>query len=194
MLQPSMVKNDSKAKKIIWIVSVIVFAAVAFLAKFKLNIDPGFNVHVFAKFNAVINSIVAALLVSALIAVKKKNYALHKKLMLSAIVLSVLFLISYICHHLLAGETKFGDINHDGFLSDEEKSIVGTLRLVYYIILITHIPLAAIILPFILFTAYRALIGEYEKHKRLVRITWPVWFYVAISGVVVYLLISPYYT
>jgi putative membrane protein len=194
MLQPSMVKNDSKAKKIIWIVSVIVFAAVAFLAKFKLNIDPGFNVHVFAKFNAVINSIVAALLVSALIAVKKKNYALHKKLMLSAIVLSVLFLISYICHHLLAGETKFGDINHDGFLSDEEKSIVGTLRLVYYIILITHIPLAAIILPFILFTAYRALIGEYEKHKRLVRITWPVWFYVAISGVVVYLLFSPYYT
>jgi putative membrane protein len=64
----------------------------------------------------------------------------------------------------------------------------------YYIILITHIPLAAIILPFILFTAYRALIGEYDKHKRLVRITWPVWFYVAVSGVAVYLMISPYYT
>ena len=194
MLQPSMVKNDSKAKIIIWIVSIIVFAAVAFLAKFKLNIDLGFNVHVFAKFNAIINSVVAILLLVGLVTVKQKKYVLHKKIMLSAITLSVLFLVSYICHHLLAGDTRFGDIDHDGFLSDSEKSSAGTLRIVYYIILITHIPLAAIILPFILFTAYRALIGEYEKHKKLVRISWPVWFYVAITGVVVYLMISPYYT
>jgi putative membrane protein len=193
MLQPSMVKNDSKAKIIIWIVSIIVFAAVAFLAKFKLNIAPGFNVHVFAKFNAVINSAVAILLVGGLITVKQKNYVLHKRIMLSAITLSVLFLVSYICHHLLAGDTRFGDIDHDGILSDSEKSAAGTLRIVYYVILITHIPLAAIILPFILFTAYRALIGEYEKHKKLTRITWPVWFYVAVTGVVVYLMISPYY-
>jgi len=194
MLQPSMVKNDSKAKIIIWIVSIIVFAAVAFLAKFKLNIDLGFNVHVFAKFNAIINSVVAILLLVGLVTVKQKKYVLHKKIMLSAITLSVLFLVSYICHHLLAGDTRFGDIDHDGFLSDSEKSSAGTLRIVYYVILITHIPLAAIILPFILFTAYRALIGEYEKHKKLVRISWPVWFYVAITGVVVYLMISPYYT
>lgn len=193
MLQPSMVKNDKKAKAIIWIVSLVVFAAVAFLAKFKLDIDPGFNVHVFAKFNAIINSIVAILLIAGLVVVKQKNYALHKKIMLSAIVLSVLFLVSYICHHLLAGDTKFGDINHDGILSADEKSAVGNLRMLYYTILITHIPLAAIILPFILFTAYRALIGEYEKHKKLTRITWPVWFYVAVTGVVVYLMISPYY-
>jgi putative membrane protein len=193
MLQPSMVKNDKKAATLIWIVSVVVFAAVAFLAKFKLDIHPGFNVHVFAKFNAIINSMVAILLVAGLIAVKQKKYALHKKIMLSAIVLSVLFLLSYICHHLLAGDTKFGDLNHDGILSADEKSAAGALRIIYYIILITHIPLAAIILPFILFTAYRALIGEYEQHKKLTRITWPVWFYVAITGVVVYLMISPYY-
>lgn len=193
MLQPSLVKNDKKAKIFIWIVSLVVFAAVAFLAKFKLTIHPGFNVHVFAKINAVINSIVAILLIAGLVAVKQKNYALHKKIMLSAIVLSVLFLLSYICHHLLAGDTKFGDINHDGILNGEEKSASGTLRIIYYILLITHIPLAAIILPFILFTAYRSLIGEYEKHKKLARITWPVWFYVAITGVVVYLMISPYY-
>lgn len=194
MLPPSMVKNDSKAKIVIWIISIVVFGAVAFLAKFKLNISLGFNVHVFAKFNAVINSVVAILLIAGLIVVKQKNYALHKKIMLSAIVLSVLFLVSYICHHLLAGDTRFGDINHDGILSDEEKSAAGSLRIIYYIILITHIPLAAIILPFILFTAYRALIGEYEKHKKLARITWPVWFYVAVTGVVVYLMISPYYS
>ena len=113
--------------------------------------------------------------------------------MLTAIALSVVFLVSYIAHHLLAGETKFGDLNHDGILSDIEKSEAGSLRIVYYILLATHIPLAAIILPFILFTAYRALTGDYEKHKRLVRITWPVWLYVALSGVMVYLLISPYY-
>lgn len=194
MLQPSMVKNDSQAKIIIWIVSIIVFTSVAFLAKFKLNIDLGFNVHVFAKFNAIINSVVAILLLAGLVSVKQKNYVLHKKIMLSAITLSVLFLVSYICHHLLAGDTRFGDIDHDGILSESEKSAAGTLRIIYYVILITHIPLAAVILPFILFTAYRALIGEYEKHKKLVRITWPVWFYVAITGVVVYLMISPYYT
>lgn len=113
--------------------------------------------------------------------------------MLTAISLSVLFLLSYIAHHLLAGDTKYGDLNHDGIVSLDEKALAGNLRMIYYFILITHIPLAAIILPFILFTAYRALTGEYDKHKKLVRITWPVWFYVAVTGVVVYLMISPYY-
>lgn len=193
MLQPVLIKNDPKAKTIIWIVSTVVFVAVAILAKFKLTLNLGFNVHVFAMFNAIVNSMVAILLVAGLVAIKKQNYLLHKRIMLTAITLSVLFLVSYICHHLLAGETKFGDSNHDGILSADEKSAVGSLRAIYYIILITHIPLAAIILPFILFTAYRALTGEYEKHKKLVRITWPVWFYVAVTGVIVYFMISPYY-
>ncbi len=194
MLQPALVKNDAKAKLFIWIVSVVVFVAVAFLSKYKLDIDPGFNPHLFATTNALINSMVAFLLVAGLIAVKQKNYGLHKKIMLAAIVLSVLFLVSYIGHHLLAGETKYGDINHDGIVSEAEKLKVGGLRTFYYAILITHIPLAAVILPFILFTAYRALIGEYDQHKKLARITWPVWFYVAVSGVIVYRMISPYYT
>ncbi|GAB2839184.1 DUF420 domain-containing protein [Ferruginibacter profundus] len=193
MLQPSLQKNDKKAKLLIYTVSVVVFAAVVLLSKFKLTLDLGFNVHVFAMANAIINSAVAVLLVAGLITIKQKKYALHKKIMLSAMVLSVLFLVSYICHHLLAGETKFGDINHDGILSDEEKLAAGSLRTVYYFILATHIPLAAIILPFILFAAYRALTGEYEQHKKLTRITWPVWFYVAVTGVIVYLMISPYY-
>jgi putative membrane protein len=192
--EPSLNKDDKKAKLLIWFVSVVVFVAVAFLASFKLNINLGFNVHIFAQANAVINSLVAALLIAGLLAVKQKNYEAHKKIMLIAIALSVLFLVSYICHHLFAGETRFGDLNHDGKLSDEEKLKVGNLRYIYYIILFTHIPLAAIVLPFILFTAYRALIGEYEQHKKLTRLTWPIWFYVAVSGVVVYLMISPYYS
>ncbi len=194
MLQPSMVKNDSKAKMLIWIVSIVVFAAVAFLSKFKLSLNLGFNPHVFAQANAIINSMVAILLLAGLFMVKQHKYETHKKIMLTAIVLSVFFLVSYIGHHLLAGETKYGDINHDGIVSEAEKLQAGGMRTFYYILLITHIPLAAIILPFILFTAYRALIGEYEQHKKLTRITWPIWFYVAITGVIVYCMISPYYS
>lgn len=193
MLQPSLIKNDKKAKLLIYTVSFVVFAAVGFLSKYKLDIDLGFDVHVFAKANAIINSMVAVLLLAGLFTVKQKKYELHKKIMLTAISLSVLFLLSYIAHHLLAGDTKYGDVNHDGIVSIDEKTLAGKLRMLYYFILITHIPLAAIILPFILFTAYRALTGEYGKHKKLVRITWPVWFYVAVTGVVVYLMISPYY-
>ena len=193
MLQPSLAKNDKKAKLLIYTVSFVVFAAVVFLSKYKLNVDLGFDVHVFAKINAIINSLVAVLLLAGLFTAKQKKHELHKKIMLTAISLSVLFLLSYIAHHLLAGDTRYGDINHDGIVSLDEKTLAGNLRMVYYFILITHIPLAAIILPFILFTAYRALTGEYDKHKKLVRITWPVWFYVAVTGVVVYLMISPYY-
>ena len=119
---------------------------------------------------------------------------LHKKIMITAIVLSVLFLVSYVCHHLFAGETKFGDINHDAIVSADEKAGAGPLRIVYFILLGTHIPLAGIILPFILFTSYRSLTGEYERHKKLARITYPIWLYVAISGVLVYLMIKPYYS
>ena len=193
MLQASLKKNDKNARLFIYTVSVVVFAAVVLLSRYKLNVDLGFDVHIFAKANATINSIVLLLLCAGLIAAFKKKYGLHKKIMLAAIFLSVLFLLSYIAHHLLAGETKFGDINHDGILSNEEKLEVGIMRTVYYFILITHIPLAAIMLPFILFTAYRALTGEYAAHKKLVRFTWPLWFYVAFTGIMVYLMISPYY-
>ncbi len=191
---PVLKKNDTKANIIIWTVSIVVFVAVALLAEIKLKISIGFNPHIFATINAVINSVVTILLLTALFAVKAKKFLLHRNLMLIAIVLSLLFLLSYICHHLLSGETKYGDINHDGILSADEKSAAGTMRYVYYIILATHIPLAGIVLPFILFTAYRSLTGDYAKHIKLARITWPLWFYVAVTGVIVYALISPYYT
>ncbi|HMU45000.1 MAG TPA: DUF420 domain-containing protein [Chitinophagaceae bacterium] len=193
MLEAAWKKNDKKANILILTFSVVVFAVVVLLGRVKLNLHVGFDVHLFAKANAVINSIVAVFLVAALIAVKRKNYVLHRNLMLSAMFLSILFLLSYISHHLLAGETRFGDIDHDGILSEAEKTMAGSSRIIYYILLGTHIPLAGIILPFILYSAYRALTGEFAKHKKLVRITWPVWFYVAITGVIVYWMISPYY-
>ena len=157
MLQATIQKNDPKAKWLIGIFSFVVFAAVVILGRVKLEVDLGFDVHIFAAINAVINSAIAVLLIAALWAVKAKKYLLHKQMMMTALLLSVLFLVSYIAHHLLAGDTKFGG--------------EGAIRTVYYVILITHIFLAAIILPFILFTAYRALTAEYALHKKLAKIT-----------------------
>lgn len=179
MLAAAWKKNDKKASALIIAFSVIVFIAVAGLSRVTVHVNLGFDVHLFAKVNAIINSCVAVLLIAALAAVKSRKYLLHKTLMLTSMVLSILFLVSYIAHHLFAGETKFGG--------------EGASRTIYLIILFTHIPLAGIILPFILFTAYRAMVGEYPQHKKLAKITWPVWFYVAVTGVVVYWMISPYY-
>lgn len=177
-----MQKNDKKAKVFIYIVSVVIFAAVVLLDSKALKVPYpfSFDVHIFATVNGIINSIVSLLLVAALIAIKNKNVKLHKQLILGAIICSVLFLVSYISHHLWAGDTKYGG--------------EGAIRYVYFFILITHIILAAVILPFILFTAYRGLIGENERHRKLAKYTWPLWFYVSVTGVVVYLMISPYYS
>lgn len=194
MLQASISKNDKKAYWLIGIFSVVVFLAVSVLTKIKLNVDLGFDVHIFAAFNAFVNATIAVLLVAALVAVKNTKYQLHKQLMMAALVLSVLFLVSYIAHHLLAGEAKFGDADHDGIVTDAEKAAVGAVRIIYFIILITHIILAAIILPFILFTAYRALTAEFPLHKKLAKITWPLWFYVAVTGPIVYWMIKPFYS
>jgi len=195
MLQPSLQKNEKKAKWLIAVFSIIVFAAVSILGRYNLagKVNLPFNVHIFALTNAVINSLVAILLIAGLMTVKSKKYELHKKIMLFAMTLSILFLLSYICHHLFAGETIYGETDGIKGLSDAELNAAGTMRTVYLAILITHIPLAGLALPFILFAAYRALTGDYEKHKKLVRIIFPVWLYVAVTGVIVYLMISPYY-
>ena len=173
-------KNDKLAKTLIYLVSAVVFLVVLSLHYLKFtDVDLGFDVHLLATANALINGSVSILLVAALIAVKKKNFELHKKLMKGAIFLSVIFLVTYIGHHMFAGETEFPKEN--------------SMRGFYLVILSTHIVLAAIILPFILFTAYRALIAEFSEHKKLAKYPWPIWFYVAVTGVIVYFMISPYY-
>jgi putative membrane protein len=186
-------KNDKKARVIIFSFSLIIFILISALGKYKLNVNLGFDEHIFAKANAVINSIVAVLLLAGLYYAKTARYTTHRNIMLTAMALSVLFLLSYVLHHLFAGEARFGDVNHDGIVSEAEKISAGSIRYFYYVLLSTHILLAGIVLPFILFTAYRALINENEAHRKLAKITWPVWLYVAVTGPVVYLLISPYY-
>lgn len=192
-MQASLHKNDKKAHILIWVFSAIVFIAVVVLDKITVDVTLGFDPHIFALLSAVVNSTVSVLLIVGLILAKQKKLIQHKKVMLFTMVLSILFLVFYILHHLFTGETKYGDINHDGILSMNEKEAAGTLRYIYYFIISTHITLAGLVMPFVLYSAYRALIGEYEKHKKLVRYTFPIWLYVSITGVIVYLLISTYY-
>ncbi|MCC7028975.1 MAG: DUF420 domain-containing protein [Chitinophagaceae bacterium] len=187
-------KNDQKAHWLIWIFSSIVFLAVTVLDKITVQADLGFDPHIFAMLSAGINAIVSVLLIVALVLVKQKKFGLHKNVMLFTMLLSILFLVFYIAHHLFTGETKYGDVNHDGLLGEDEKSLAGSLRYVYYFIISTHITLAGIVMPFVLYSAYRGLTAEYQQHKKLVRYTFPVWLYVAITGVVVYLMISPFYS
>jgi len=170
---------EAPAKRLIWIFSAVVFTAVVVLNRIQLPAPEGLDVHVFAKVNAVLNSLVSVLLLAGLFTAKAGNWTAHRSAMLGAMALSVLFLVSYILHHLFAGDTPFGG--------------TGAVKVVYYLILITHILLAGLSLPFILFTAYRGLKAQHPAHRTLARRVWPVWFYVSVSGVVVYLFISPYY-
>jgi putative membrane protein len=188
-----LVKNDKKARILIFSFSIIVFVLVTALERVTLDVDLGFNVHIFAATNAIINSIVAVLLIAGLVTARSGRYTTHKYIMLTALILSVIFLLTYVTHHLFAGSTYYGDLNKDGIVSAEEKAEAGALRYIYFVLLGTHILLAGISLPFILFTAYRALIDEYDRHRKIARITWPIWFYVAVSGPLVYLMISQYH-
>ena len=167
------------ANRLIWIVTAVVFLAVAVLSRVQVPAPDGLDIHLFAKLNAVINSCVCLLLLAGLWSAKAGKWLVHRRIMTTAMVLSAAFLVSYILHHLFAGDTKFGG--------------QGWIRPVYYFILITHIFLAAGSLPFILTTAYRGLSGRYPEHARMAKKVWPVWFYVSLSGVIVYFMISPYY-
>lgn len=171
--------KERLAKRWIWTFSGIVFLAVVVLNRVQIPTSGTWDVHVFAKVNAVLNTLVSILLLAGLVAARRRNFTAHQRIMGSALVLSVLFLASYILHHLFAGETKFGG--------------EGAIQVCYYLLLGTHIILAATSLPFILLTAYRGLTAHYGEHRKLARKVWPIWFFVSVSGVVVYLMISPYY-
>lgn len=186
---------EKKFSSFIVVVSIIIPVVVAVLFSVKLK-DFGINIEPLSflpPIYATINGITAVLLVWAILAIKKGNKSLHQKLMTTAIACSVMFLVMYVAYHMTADSTYFGDVNHDGMLSDEEKLQAGSTRLVYFFILITHIVLSVSIIPLVLFTYVRALSERFDKHKKIAKITFPIWLYVAVTGVVVYLMISPYY-
>ncbi len=146
------------------------------------------------KLNAILNGTCSILLLVSLYLIKNGNITWHKRVNIVAFCLSSIFLVSYILfHYLMKKETMYGDIDGDGKLSAAEIAAAGSLRYVYYVILTSHIILAAGVLPLILLSFYRGLQMQVEKHKKLVRWTFPIWLYVTVTGVIVYLMISPYY-
>ena len=173
--------QEIKYKKIITALSIIIPIAVA--ALFGVNLkDLGFNVEPLTflpPIYASINGLTAVLLIAAVIAIKKGNKKLHEQLNTLAIICSLFFLLMYIGYHMTSNSTEFGG--------------EGTIKYVYYFILITHIMLSIIIIPFVLLTYMRAKLGNFAEHKKIAKITFPMWLYVAVTGVVVYLMISPYY-
>lgn len=180
--------------RIIYGVSIAIPAVVTFLILFPGKLSfAGDWVKLLPGIHATINSVTALILVGAFIAIKKGNITLHRTLMFTALFLGVLFLVSYILYHSSVDSVKFGDIDHDGQLSESELAEMGNSRMVYLAILASHILLSILVVPFVLLAFYYALTDKIVKHKRMVKFTFPVWLYVSITGVIVYYMIKPYY-
>ena len=187
--------SDKAVFRLITVISVFVLGVVIILNRKILPapaVMPGF-VSYLPMLNAFINGSCTILLLFSLWAIKNKNIQLHKKINISAFILSSIFLVSYILAHYFMPDVRFGDLNHNGILDDAEKIAVSGIRGVYLFILTTHIVLAAAVLPIILLSFYFGLKNEVAKHKKIVRFTYPIWLYVTITGVVVYLMVKPYY-
>jgi putative membrane protein len=143
--------------------------------------------------NATLNSATAICLIIGYVLTKQGKYYAHRSMMLSAFTLSSIFLVSYVIYHFQAASTKFGDLDHNGLVDAIELAKVGSMRTIYFVLLLSHIVLAACIVPLVLLSIYFGLTRQFDKHKKVSKFTFPLWLYVAITGVVVYLLISPYY-
>jgi len=189
-----LIEPNTRWQNVIITASVLIPVVVAILIYLPNNARLSFmQVGFLPHLNGILNSATAFSLVISLIAIGQRNLEAHKIANLTAFFLSSIFLISYVVYHYTAPPTTFGDTDHDGILSEIERSAVGGLRTAYLILLLSHIILAVAVVPFVLFSMYYSLSGQFSKHKKLSRFTWPVWFYVAVTGVIVYLLIRPYY-
>ena len=172
-----MQENPEKYKKLIIVLSIVIPVAVAALFGIKIH---GYNFSFLPPIYACINGITATLLIISYISIKNGNRARHEFLNKTCLILSGLFLVMYVLYHVTSEATAFGG--------------EGVIRYIYFFILITHIVLSVTVIPLVLFTFSRALAGNFERHKRLARFTFPLWLYVAVTGVIVYLMISPYYS
>ena len=171
--------NSPNTKKLIVGLSIVVPLLVAILYLLPKNFTVGEEVYFLPMLNAFLNGTTSILLVAGFIAIKNGKKETHKRIMLAALVLSILFLLSYVTYHALTESTPFGG--------------EGMIKAIYLVILLTHIVLAIAIVPLVLISFSRALSAKFDKHKKIARITLPLWLYVTVTGVVVYLMISPYY-
>ncbi|RBP34359.1 putative membrane protein [Oceanihabitans sediminis] len=174
MIQEQNIQNEKKYNKLIVVLSVLIPVAVAALFGIKIDVElPVFLPPIYASTNA----LTSVILVLAFIAVKNKKVKLHENLMKFAIALSAAFLIMYVAYHMTSNSTSY----------------LGDQKVLYFTVLISHIVLSIAVIPFVLITFVRGITNNIEKHKKIARITFPLWLYVTVSGVVVYLMISPYY-
>ena len=193
-------KSDSKTLEQrfrfpIILVSILIPVAVAVLFTVKLR-DFGIEVEPLSflpPIYASINGLTALLLIMGVMAIKNGNQKVHKRFMTSAIACSVVFLVMYVAYHMTSDSTVYGDIDGDKILDAKEKIYAGSMRSVYLFILRSHIALSIIIIPLVLITYVRALAARFDRHKKIAKFTFPLWLYVAVTGVIVYLMISPYY-
>ncbi len=164
----------------IWVLSIAIPIVVAVLMLMpKIDIQSGFDIKILPHVNAILNTATSVCLILGFLFIKSKNEKAHRIMMVSAFALSLLFLLSYVLYHATAASTPYGG--------------EGWLRSLYFFILITHILLAIVVVPLVLFALYLAFTRQITKHKRLVKWAYPIWLYVAVTGVTVYLMISPYY-
>ena len=177
------------------LISILIPVAVAALFTVKLK-DFGIEVEPLSflpPIYASINGLTALLLVMGVIAIKNGNQKVHERFMTTAIACSVVFLVMYVAYHMTAESTVYGDIDGNKILDATEKMYAGSMRSLYLFILLSHIALSIAIIPLVLITYVRALAARFDRHKKIAKITFPLWLYVAVTGVLVYLMISPYY-
>lgn len=176
-----------------WIVTAVVLLLVGLMRRVSIDLPAGWDTHFLVPFHATLNALTAVVLIIGLVFIKQRKYIAHQNTMTTAMVLSALFLLSYVGYHFTNDPTVYGDLNANGVLEESEKATAGIWRTIYLVILLTHIVLAAVIFPFILFTYIRATTNQFAKHKRMARWVYPLWLYVAVTGPVLYWMLKPYY-
>lgn len=186
-------EKEKGLKIALWVASVAVLLLVGAMRQYKLPVPEGWDVGFLPAVNATLNALTAVALVFSLYFIKQGKVVAHRNTNGLALVFSVLFLLCYVVYHFTTQEVKFGDVDHDGIVSAAEAAAVAGQRTLYLVILFSHITLAGILLPFILLTTLRALVGKYTMHRKMARIVWPLWLYVAITGPVVFWMLREYY-
>lgn len=189
-------QNITLAKKLsntVWIVTLAVLGLVVFMHERSFDLPNGWDFSVLVPFYSLMNALTAVVLVIGMVMIKQKKYKAHQNAMTTALGLSLLFLLAYVAYHMTNDPTKFGDANKDGILQEAERLAIGSMATIYYIILVSHIVLAAVSFPFILITFIRSYTKQFAKHKKMARWVFPIWLYVAITGPIVYLMLMPYY-
>jgi len=185
--------SDKRSNILIGVLSIAIPVVVAVLLFLPQKVNGGNWARMLPHLNALINSLTSVVLIMGLVFIKKGKINLHRICMTTAFSLGALFLVSYVLYHAAIPSTVYGDVNGNNVLDDPEKAAIAGTVTIYYILLATHIFMAAIVLPFVLRAMYFAWKQKFDRHRKVVKWAFPIWLYVSITGVIVYFMISPYY-